>query len=233
MQKSSFWQTIAIPGFMSMLVVACGNQVTQNPQTVNNSQQNTSKTQIDYGDIIVQEKSDYLMIPVYIKDEGGFFGSSSYKRGASTNNYIFERKEDGETNILLNKKAIIDSFQLLETQKADPKQTNLFLLYNIIDKDTNEDKKLDQNDAVIAYISDLSGKNLKQLTPNNTKMINSVLLPSQNAVIIKILKDTNNDKKFTSEDTVNFVRVNLNQPEIGKEIITNKLDQEIKSYMSK
>lgn len=74
----------------------------------------------------------------------------------------------------------------------------------------------------------MSGKNLQQITPNNTQIINWVVVPSQNAVFLKIIKDSDNDKKFTEKDKTNFVRVNLDKPEMGTEIISNQIEEEIK-----
>lgn len=233
MTKHRFWQNIALTVLISMLAVACNRNAAQNAQSGNNTQQqSSSKSKIDYGDLIIKEQSDYVMIPVNIEGESGLLDRSDYKRGATTNNFIFYHKPDGETNLLLKKAALIDSFQLLETKNAGKPDTKVWF-YGIIDQDTNQDKKLNQDDAIIGYTSDLAGKNLQQVTPNNTRMLSWVLLPSQNAILIKILKDSNNDKKFTSEDAVNFVRVNLDKPEIGKDIISDKLDQEIKSYVTK
>lgn len=55
--------------------------------------------------------------------------------------------------------------------KAANKPTTRVWLYRIIDQDTNTDKKLNGEDATIGYLSDLSGKNLQQITPNNTRII--------------------------------------------------------------
>jgi hypothetical protein len=243
MNKSRFWQNIATTVCISMLAVACNNNTPQNTQSKpsgnnsqpsgNNSQQeSSSKSQIEYGDLIIKDQSDYVMIPVYIQKEGGLLDRASYKRGTITNNFIFYHKPNGAINILLKKEALIDSFQLLETKNAGKPDTRVWF-YGIIDQDTNEDKKINQDDAIIGYISDLAGQNLQQITPNNTRMLNWVVLPGQNALLIRILKDSNNDKKFTSEDTENFVRVNLDKPEIGQEIISDQINQEIRSYLTK
>ncbi len=137
-------------------------------------------------------------------------------------NLIFYRKQDGEAHLLLNKKAIITSFDLLEVKTANKPITRVWL-YRIIDQDTNTDKKLNSADATIGYLSDLSGKNLQQITPNNTRIINWVVVPSQNAIFLKIIKDSDNDKKFTEEDNTNFVRVNLDKIGIGTQKKTTQI----------
>ncbi|MEH2043472.1 hypothetical protein [Nostoc sp.] len=115
--------------------------------------------------------------------------------------------------------------------KAADKPTTKVWLYKIIDQDTNIDKKLNSEDGTIGYLSDLSGKNLQQITPNNTRIISWVVVPSENAIFIKIIKDSDNDKKFTKEDKTNFVKVNLDKIGMGIEIISDQIEQELKSYV--
>ncbi|AUS99419.1 hypothetical protein CLI64_02860 [Nostoc sp. CENA543] len=200
------------------------------------AQEQQKEPTISYGDLIIKEQSDYVMIPVNVqesnREKASILDSSrSYKENYSPlYNLIFYRKQDGETHLLLDKKAIINTYEWIETKSAGKPPTRVWL-YRIIDQDTNKDKKLDSQDAVIGYISDVSGKNLQQVTPQNTKVLNWVVLPSQNAVFIRIIKDSNGDNKFTSADKTNFVRVSLEQPKMGTEIISESIEQKIKSYL--
>ncbi|TAE60827.1 MAG: hypothetical protein EAZ87_04330 [Nostocales cyanobacterium] len=231
---------------LTLLTVSCearenettANSVKQpvnNPVNVNNIFNNSPN--ITYGDLIIQKSSDYIMIPVNLPDQEQDANldlnlSRSYERDKKTYNMIFYHQKTGETQLLLDKKAIIKDYKLLEIKSKD-KPNKEFWLFQIIDKDTNKDQKLNNQDAVIGYISDLSGKNFKQITPDNTQLINWVILPSENAILLKIIKDSNQDLKFTDPDNTNFVRVNLEKPEIGKEIIPNELESKIKSYVIK
>lgn len=226
---------------VATLTLSCNTAVTRKTEDTRAkaSAQSTSQPNITYGELIIKEQSDYLMIPVNViernqEKEGVLdLGSRSYEKNNSRlYNIVFYRKQDGATHLLLNKKAIINSFDFLEPKIAGKPTTN-FWIYRIIDQDTNKDKVLDSKDAVIGYISDLSGKNFQQITPNKTQILNWVVLPSQNAIFVKILKDSNNDNKFTSEDQTNFVRVSLEQPSVGNEIISDQLEKQIKSYIDK
>lgn len=231
------YRLLTLTIFLTTYCLSCSSSLeTRTEQAKANSPQQKAP-EISYGDFIIKEQSDYLMIPVQVKGESDrsnvLESSGSYKRNNTTlHNMIFYRKQDGETHLLLDRKAIINSFDLIDT-KTPPQSPTRVWLYQIIDKDTNQDKQLNQKDAVIGYISDLSGKNLQQVTPNNTKIINWVVIPSQNAVFIKIIKDSNNDNKFTATDKTNFIRVNLEQPSIGTEVISDEIEQKIKSYIVK
>ncbi|MBD2415807.1 hypothetical protein FACHB389_27430 [Nostoc calcicola FACHB-389] len=238
MKNYSFLKKITTAIIIGAVSFSCESKVTRKSEQAKATDKPNSQPNITYGNLIIKEQSDYLMIPVNLPDqyqekESNLSLSRSYERNNQLlYNLIFYRKQDGEAHLLLNKKAIINSFDLLEIKATDKPITRVWL-YRIIDQDTNTDKKINSEDAIVGYISDLSGKNLQQITPNNTQIINWVVLPSQNAIFLKILKDSNNDKKFTGEDNTNFVRVNLDKPGIGTEIISDKIEQEIKSYVLK
>ncbi|WP_138501078.1 hypothetical protein [Nostoc sp. PA-18-2419] len=237
MKNYSFLKNIITAVIIAAVSFSCESKITRKTEQAKATDKPKSQPNIVYSDLIIKELSDYLMIPVNLPEdnqekESNLNLSRSYQRNNPLYNMIFYRKQDGETHLLLDKKAIINSFDLLEVKAANKPITRVWL-YRIIDQDTNADRKLNTEDAIIGYISDLSGKNLQQITPNNTKIINWVVVPGQNAIFLKILKDSNNDKKFTEEDKTNFVRVNLDKPGIGTEIISDQIEQEIKSYVFK
>jgi len=237
MNNYSFFKKITTAIIIATLSFACEPTVIKKSEQAKATDKPTPQPNIFYGELIIKELSDYLMIPVSLKDRnkerGNYLDSSGYsERDSNLYNIIFYHKQDGETHLLLNKKAIITSFDLLEVKAAGKTPTRVWL-YKILDQDTNADKKLNNEDAVIGYLSDLSGKNLQQITPNNTKIINWVIVPSQNAILLRIIKDSDNNKKFTEEDQTNFIRVNLDKPGIGTEIISDQIEQEIKSYVFK
>ncbi|HEY9803783.1 MAG TPA: hypothetical protein V6D25_25800 [Leptolyngbyaceae cyanobacterium] len=240
MRTNNFLKNIVLAIFVASLSLSCEAQVNKRIESGQAVGQEQTQPQISYGDLIIKEQSDYLMIPVNATDPNQKKGDSfsldssriAKRDDKSVYNLIFYRKQDGESHVLLNRKAIINSFDLLETKTTAKPPTRVWL-YQIIDQDTNKDKVFNQQDAVIGYMSDLSGKNLQQVTPNNTRMINWVVLPSQNAIFIKIIKDSNNDSKFTQADRTNFVRVSLEKPSMGKEIISEQIEQQVKSYITK
>ncbi len=221
---------------IATLSFSCNSRVDKQTQKSQvNAQQNPQPT-IVYGDLIIKPESDYLMIPVSIFPDANqgekswvSKASRSYQDRKNIYNLIFYSKKDTSTNALLEKKAIIKSFDLIE-KKAIGKPIKRFWLYRIIEKDTNKDKKLNYQDATIGYLSDLSGRNLQQITPDNTQLNNWNVVQSTGAIFLEITQDTDNDQKF---DTKSYIRVNLDNPTIGKPIISNELEQKIKSYIVK
>ncbi len=109
---------------VAMLCVSCNYRVENREQSQVNAQP-TTQPNIVYGDLIIKQESDYLMIPVSIltytnqggKNKGNLYSGSlsrSYKDRKDIYNLIFYSKKDASTNALLNKKAIIKSFDLIE-----------------------------------------------------------------------------------------------------------------------
>ncbi len=233
MDNHIFFKKIAVFTLVAALSFSCEGGITRKSEQTQATAQQKSEQNLVYGELIVKEQSDYLMIPVGLTDKNqDRLHSYENRYNYYYNNIIFYGKKDGKTNLLLNKKAIINGFDLLEEKKAG-KSSFRYWLYQIIDSDTNGDKKLDTQDAKIGYLSDLSGNNLQQITPNNSQILNWTLVQSAGAIFIKILKDSDNDQKFTEKDETNFIRVNLDKPVIGSEIISDEIEQKIKSLLVK
>ncbi|AFY56094.1 hypothetical protein Riv7116_3644 [Rivularia sp. PCC 7116] len=223
---------------VATLTVSCNAQVDRTRQQSQVNAQQTPQPNLVYGDMIIKKESDYLMIPVSIFPDANQgekswtnLSSSSYSRSykdrKNVYNLIFYSKKDASINTLLDKKAIIKSFDLIE-KKTIGQPRKRFWLYRIIEQDTNKDNKLNYQDATIGYLSDLSGRNLQQITPNNTQLNGWNVVQSTGAIFLEITKDTNNDQRF---DTKSYMRVNLDNPGIGKEIISSDLENQIKSYI--
>ncbi|MBD2253219.1 hypothetical protein [Nostoc parmelioides] len=239
MKKNYFVKNVVATIFVASLSLSCNTNISQKTESAQAVGQQQTQPQINYGDLVIKEPTDYLMIPVNstgrdVEKEVGLddYSRSSKRYNVLLYNFIFYRKQDGASHLLLNKKAIINDFDLVEIKTPGQPSTRVWL-YQIIDQDTNKDKKFNQEDAVIGYISDLSGKNLQQVTPNNSKIINWVVVPGRKEIFIKIIKDSNKDNKFSAADQINFVKVNLAQPGIGQEIISGQIEQEIKSLIMK
>ena len=165
----------------------------------------TEKTQLEYGDVIAQEKSEYGIIPVGYrlkeKKRTSYTGSSSSYSASSSRilknralavvNLIFHGHKNNQTHLLLEKNAFITEFDYLVNARAVPGEINpnsttsacklpentpedhtlnWLLFYQIAEQDTNRNQVLDSDDASKGYLSDLSGKNLRSVTPDLTKL---------------------------------------------------------------
>lgn len=243
MIRDRFIKTTITAILLLTLLISCQSRSAQEKPQPNLTQtslaqttQETSSKTITYGDLIIKEKSDYIMIPVTLsensdRNKDSLFGNpsfSDYEKPSLFDNIIFYRKQDGESHLLLNKPAKIASFDTLEKKESGKPSTEL-LIYKIIETDTNADKKLSYEDATLGYLSDLSGKNIQQITPNNTQMLNWTIVQSIRSIFVKIIKDSNSDKKFTETDETTYIKVSLDKPSIGTEIISDEIEKQIKS----
>ena len=235
-------------------------------KTVNQVQKKAEKPQpqIAYGNLIVDSESEYMMIPVILpgveKEWGGNPISSKISSYAESSgggpigyNMIFYNKTNGQSNILLNRKALISKFEYLlgeknpanlgnqngqtnqpkqnRSNKVSSKPQNQLLLFHIIDSDTNADGKLDRSDAIVGYLSDLGGKSLQAITPPDTQLVSWVFDKKSGGLFVTIRKDSDGDGKFTEKDNIDFVRVNVSKPNVGKEIIDGKTREELQKII--
>lgn len=237
---------------LGSVIIACDLTANNtNLAEVGNENTNQTKANINliYKKIIDKAKLNFLIIPVAISpDPNSQDGLPllSSKRSSKANNIynlVFYNKTNNKSHILLDKKAIIKSFDLLETQplprentpapQEDSAATNKYWLYRIIEKDTNRDGKLSVEDAVIGYISSGDGKNLVQVTPDNTQIQSWKVISQMNAILILVKFDTDNDKIFGNRDRISYIRVNLDKLEKGQEMIDREIEQKIKSILEK
>ncbi|MEG4803067.1 hypothetical protein QUB63_24635 [Microcoleus sp. ARI1-B5] len=217
--------------------------------------------QVAYDNLIVDPESEYIMIPVILSSDekkaehNPISSKLSFSRGHPMIGYnmIFYNKTNGQSNILLNRKALISKFEYLlgkqkpenpssqNGQTSQPKQNpskkvsskpqNQLLLFHIIDSDTNADGKLDDADAIIGYLSNLGGKSLQAITPPDTQLMSWVFDEKSGGIFVTIRKDSDGDRKFTEKDDIDFVRVNVSKPNVGKEIIDGKSRQELQKII--
>ncbi len=218
---------------LSALVLAC------TPKTVGQTEQPNGKP-IFYENLIFASDSDYVVIPIGLdaSEKERSPVSGSYERGRIIYNFIFYNKKNGQSHLLLDRKAIVKSFKFLDEidPKADkdkPAATKRrSILFHLIEQDTNGDEHLNRHDAIVGYLSDLSGKNLQQITPSDAQFLDWQFDKSSNALFVQVLNDSDNDRNFTAEDEKTFLRVNLEKPEMGQDIIGDDVREKIQSILA-
>ena len=183
--------------------------------------EDTTELDFEYGEVIIQNEAPEVIIPVGISVESynrwssssGFHSQSDLDNGNSllATNLIFYNPKNNSTHLLLEQKAIISQFNYLQSsvlgaivanKNRTESATDQKIIYNIIDRDTDGDGKLTRGDAEIAYLSDLSGKNLVPITPRKTKVLNWEFVPQTKIIVLSLQLDSDQDQKFTREDRV-------------------------------
>ena len=86
------------------------------------------------------------------------------------------------------------------------KENEGLIYYSITTKDFNLDGKLNSDDPKYLFISEPSGQDFKQVSPDNFDLLNWQTIRESNKILIQARKDLNNDKEFDSDDeTVPFI----------------------------
>lgn len=132
-------------------------------------------------------------------------------------NILFHDLNTGGSYPLLKDSAHILSFAL-HKEFSNPQ-----IFYRIVKKDHNNDKIYNSSDPVILYTSDLNGKNLIQVTPDDEQFVDYFYYPKTQKILVKTIIDRNSDKKFTKSDETNFRELNIKAPAVGREIFSKEL----------
>jgi len=83
------------------------------------------------------------------------------------------------------------------------------ILYNISDIDFNKDKKLDRNDPNFLFASEINGEGLKRISPANEDLQHFEVIPNSGQILIKTLRDINQDFMFDREDEAIWYKAEL------------------------
>lgn len=193
------------------------------------------------------EGSDFFVVPVSLKKvaktpEGEGYALKSYSGTSSSSHYtkvsyvnynyfdgpcynlVFIHKKSGKAEKLLGERAYIDSVYFPERKYLPGEESQpTFILLKLGNRDTNGDGVINQKDALSAYLVDLDGKNLTQVTPSETNMRSWRYDRDSRRLFIEIIEDTNGDKKFTKEDQEKILSVNVDSPGIGQELIPESI----------
>jgi hypothetical protein len=95
----------------------------------------------------------------------------------------------------------------------------IFLL--VKPKDTNNSGRVDEKDPSVLFAVSPDGQNLKQLTDETENVVSFDNFEKQGFLLIKIQRDSDNDKSFKTEDKeFYFKKVNLTDLTLGKGIET-------------
>ena len=110
-------------------------------------------------------------IPKAIRD--AMKAANDVRRIDATINVLFIKSDRTEVHTLLDNFGYIASINFPEKSgrfsyyDKDAIENQKFILYEISTRDTNGDSRINEKDSTAYYISDLSGKNLRQITPDS------------------------------------------------------------------
>lgn len=114
--------------------------------------------------------TDVVLIPVEALVEGkrgGGGGFGSYAKGEPGGplfNMVFLNTRTGVSQALLNSKALITRYEMLEERPGDAPRAAALVL-RMITADTNRNGRLDDDDEEKVYLCDPTGRGLREITP--------------------------------------------------------------------
>lgn len=126
----------------------------------------------------------YVMIPLY-SDQN--YAQSYYSKSAqSTRNILFINIGNNQKRWLLdtNDWLIISSDILPEREYNEKDRLAKVILYSIVKKDTNNDKRLTSEDKSVIALSELSGENYKEILRDIDVLIGQQLLDNKTLIVI-------------------------------------------------
>lgn len=182
----------------------------------------------NYSGIIQIDSSEYYIISKLIdKNSKSKYGMSRGYGNEATNIYIYNSR-------LKQSKALFSlSPALISAVVADYKIYNRGyggqgiksstiltddLLFLAQDKDYNGDGIIDDDDPAYLFVSTKSGDDLTRITPVDMNVVSWTASNDGRVLIVRLQKDANNDKKFTSESELIY-EIDLNK-DISKIKIT-------------
>ena len=224
----TFLRYIGLVAFV--VLVACKQEketpkvIYEEPKTNNNSRA-IDTTSIKIADLpIHMEGTKYLIHPVgdvrVYDDFSKVYGStktnqvsyaiSNYNRFEITGyfeNLKFQHIDSTNVKPLTEEKIQIQTVTYLDRIAANTKKQ--ILVYSVVDRDTNKDKKVDQNDIKSLYISNIDGSNFTKLTEDYLEFIDWNIIEAQNRLYFRCIEDINKNGAFDKNDKVHYHYVNL------------------------
>ena len=193
----------------------CGNddskkiEILSSAKTADNGQ--PQSLTVNFNNPVLIDSTDYVMYPLPINKEsrGGyskiFIGSAGgpqvfwnivfYDMVAKTYHLLDDKRKMVITGYSTHNGSTYGNDESVGMEKNDD-----HIFYAVIVDDCNKDGNLDLEDPAYLFISDKKGNNFTQVSPKGMHVFNWTVIKSTNKVLINIAGDTNNDKKFDTED---------------------------------
>jgi hypothetical protein len=179
-----------------------------------------------FGEPILTDTLSTLFIPTRYNEEFLSSNKIAFWGDYYANIIVYDYKTDSYKK-LFEKDTFIESFRNSSNNYGYGTRTNekpenvttkwVFLLVKT--KDTNNSGRIDEKDPSILYAVSTNGENLKQLTDEKENVVSFSAFDKQGFILIKIQKDSDNDKSFKAEDKeFYFKKLGLTDLSLGKGI---------------
>ncbi len=125
-------------------------------------------------------------------------------------NILFYNRQTNESRLLTEEKIRISAIHTgyNEYENTYNKVKNK-VLYDITKDDFNKDGRLDSKDPEYLFSSEITGENLKRISPLNEDLRYFEVIPKSEQILIKTFRDTNRDSVFNQKDELIWYKAEL------------------------
>ena len=120
---------------------------------------------------------------------------------------VFQDMDSNHLQRLTTEKVKIFDVKFL--QSLHEKNGKEYILYELIDEDSNQDQEMDGDDVLSLYISRGDGSDFMKLSSDQEEIISWKFLPGPERIYFKSLADSNKDGNFDMHDQLNYFYVDL------------------------
>ncbi len=242
--------------FITIMLVSCtttSERDSENDASGNSTEiqqeildEELNAVQLRYYDTIMVHGTEMMIIPIganeknnkrssrskfNLSNDNFKFGGDGYwekdYRFTFFNLIFYDLEKDSSYLFFENERALIH--QVIPNINKEGEDASRFIFYRIQNRDYNLDGKISSKDGEYLFISDKKGKNLIQLTPNNTKLRSWTIIKKSNIILAEVLVDINDDKKFIEkDDEVRLLKIDLEKLKKGKPLLDDSLEKQLK-----
>ncbi len=147
----------------------------------------------------------------YSTKQSGSFSISNYNRyeiSGNLYNLKFQHIDTDKLTELTNKNLRIKSISFLRDIFENTKKQ--FLVYRVVDRDTNFDNKIDDFDITSLYISNIDGTEFRKLTSENRDLIDWKVIAVKNRLYFRSIEDINKNGQFEKDDKIHYQFIDFN-----------------------
>ena len=243
-------QKFLFPIFFPLLLLSCTqtpNQAPNNPAPPTPEAREVAQLQqvkLDFNQPVQINKSVYVLYPLVLNNQQDRGSLNDYS-GSSTTTYwniVFYNTLNGQYHLLdEQKKMLIHSYSPIQSGDYastdildipnESNQVGRFLYYTVTTLDFNNDGKLKENDPQYLFISDKTGRNFRQVSPDSAHVLSWQPIPESNKILLQVKRDNNQDKKFNEQDETVPMVYDLNTGGLSKEVFTSDFNLKLKRQL--
>jgi hypothetical protein len=206
--------------FVCLLAVSCMDDKISRPMASGSSKDSTG---VDFKAVahlpVHIDSTKYLLHPIgELSDESSGYYSSNASSGGSVysssdeihgqlSNIKFQQLDSEEMVALTSVRVRIYSVQFLRGIFENTGKQ--FLLYELLDKDSNDDDKLNGEDVRSLYLSGINGENFRKLTPEGQHFTAHNTVDEMNRVYFKSMEDSNEDGRVENNEPAHLFYIDL------------------------